>query len=234
MGEKKCYWCEKEATSVEHVPPKCLFPKDKDVKPLFNISFRERLITVPSCDEHNMQKSNLDEYLMVTLSGKVGNNSLAYVQTQTKIERSRKRNSKLLDIEKSEVIKIKDKELPVLWINVDTYKLNQSFESIARGLYYHENSKSFKGKLTIISKIFNHPNDPDGTEFNIRSSEMLEHERQNWKTEVKGENKKVFSYQFSPIDGFKTQTLALNFFEGIDVYVILTELSDGEIEDAKS
>ena len=127
---------------------------------LFNISFRERLITVPSCDEHNMRKSNLDEYLMVTLSGKVGNNSLAYVQTQTKIDRSVKRNSKLFDIEEREVLKIKDKELPVLWINVDNHKVNHSFESIARGLYYHEYNKSYKGKLTIISKIFSHPGIP--------------------------------------------------------------------------
>lgn len=111
------------------------------MKPLFNISFRERLITVPSCDEHNIRKSNLDEYLMVTLSGKVGNNSLAYLQTQTKIDRSVKRNSELFDIEEREVLKIKDKELPVLWINVDNHKLSHSFESIARGLYYHEYNK---------------------------------------------------------------------------------------------
>lgn len=234
MVEKNCYWCENEATSMEHVPPRCLFPEDKDVKHVFNKTFREHLITVPSCDEHNMQKSNLDEYLMVTLSGKVGNNGLAYIQTLTKIDRSRKRNSKLLDIKNSEVIKINDKEFPVLWVNADTQKLNHSFESIARGLYYHENSKAFKGKLTIVSKIFNHLDDPDGTEFNIRSSEILEIEKRHWNTEVKGENKEVFSYQFSPIDGFKTQTLALNFFEGIDVYIILTKLTDEEIEDAKS
>ncbi|MCM3359376.1 hypothetical protein [Psychrobacillus sp. MER TA 171] len=234
MVEKKCYWCENDATSMEHVPPKCLFPEDKDVKNIFNKTFREHLITVPSCDEHNMQKSNLDEYLMVTLSGKVGNNGLAYVQTLTKIERSRKRNIKLLDIEKSDVIKVNNKELPVLWINVENQKLNHSFESIARGLYYHENNKSFKGKITVVSEIFYHPDDPNGTEFNIRGSKLIESERKHWNTEVKGVNKEVFSYQFSPIDGFKTQTLALNFFEGIDVYIILNELTDEEIEDAKS
>lgn len=234
MLEHTCYWCEKEATSMEHVPPRCLFPEDKDVKTVFNKTFRERLITVPSCDEHNMQKSNLDEYLMVTLSGKVGNNGLAYVQTKTKIARSRERNNKLLDITANEVIKINGTEFPVSWINVDNQKLNKSFESIARGLYYHENSKSFNGKITIVSKIFNHPDYPKGTEFNIRSSEMIENERKHWNTEVKGENKEVFSYQFSSIDGFKTQTLALNFFEGIDVYVILNELANAEeIRDAK-
>ncbi|MCA1202884.1 hypothetical protein [Priestia flexa] len=233
MVDKKCYWCEKEAVSMEHVPPRCLFPEDKDVKHIFNKTYREHLITVPSCDEHNLQKSNLDEYLMVTLSGKVGNNGLAYIQTLTKIERSRKRNSKLLDIEKGETIYIKDKEFPVLWVNVDTQKLNYSFESIARGLYYHENNTSFKGRITIVSKLFNHPDDSNGTEFNIRASKLIESERMHWNTEVKGTNKEVFSYQFSPIDGFKTQTLALNFFEGIDIYIILNELTDKDYEEAK-
>jgi hypothetical protein len=27
-----CYWCGKPATSKEHVPPKCLFPIDKDIR----------------------------------------------------------------------------------------------------------------------------------------------------------------------------------------------------------
>ncbi|QCJ40842.1 hypothetical protein FAY30_02360 [Bacillus sp. S3] len=208
-------------------------PEDKDVKRIFNKTYRQHLITVPSCDEHNLRKSNLDEYLMVTLSGKVGNNGLAYVQTLTKIERSRKRNSKLLDIESGEIIKLKDKEFPVLWINVDTQKLNYSFESIARGLYYHENNKSFIGEITIVSKLFNHPDDPEGTEFNIRASKMIESERMHWNTEVKGGNKEVFSYQFSPIDDFKTQTLALNFFEGIDVYIILNDLNEKDFKEAK-
>lgn len=234
MEKNKCYWCENQAVSLEHVPPRCLFPEDKDVKPIFNRSYRENLITVPSCDEHNLQKSNLDEYLMVTLSGKVGNNSLAYVQTHTKVERSRKRNNKLLDIQRHEVVKVNDKEFPVLWVNVNNEKLVHSFESIARGLYYHSNKISFKGKITVISRIFNHPEDPNGTEFHRRAAGILERERRHWNTKIEGENKEVFFYQFSPIDGFKSQTLALNFFEGIDVYVLLNELNDIEFEDAKS
>ena len=30
-AEKKCYMCEKLATSVEHIPPQCLFPEQKDL-----------------------------------------------------------------------------------------------------------------------------------------------------------------------------------------------------------
>lgn len=45
-------------------------------------------------------------------------------------------------------------------------------------------------------------------------------------TVVSGENKKVFSYQFSPIDGFKCQTLILTFFERVNIYVILNGMTD--------
>jgi hypothetical protein len=53
-----CYMCDQPATSKEHVPPRCLFPKGQ----------RDRLITVPSCDTHNREKSQDDEYLRDVLN----------------------------------------------------------------------------------------------------------------------------------------------------------------------
>jgi len=54
-----CYMCDSVATSSEHAPPKCFFPSlnasGKDL--------RRNLITVPSCDIHNSEKSKDDEYL---------------------------------------------------------------------------------------------------------------------------------------------------------------------------
>jgi hypothetical protein len=47
-----CIYCqEREATTVDHVPPKCLFPKP-----------RSELITVPACESCNHQASLDDEY----------------------------------------------------------------------------------------------------------------------------------------------------------------------------
>ncbi len=48
---KICYWCGKLATSVEHFPPKGIFPSEH----------RKNLLTVPSCDEHNSANSKTDE-----------------------------------------------------------------------------------------------------------------------------------------------------------------------------
>ena len=61
MGLKQCYFCGKEATSKEHVPPKSFFP-DKD-------KHRLNLITVPSCHDHNNKKSGTDEYILQFFAG---------------------------------------------------------------------------------------------------------------------------------------------------------------------
>ncbi|TQR14733.1 hypothetical protein [Psychrobacillus soli] len=230
MVDEICYWCGEKAVSMEHVPPKCIFPEDKDVKEIFEGNFRKNLITVPACDLHNLKKSNLDEYLMAILSAKVGNNGLAYVQTKTKLQRSLKRNNNLLDIEKNEVIKIGEKEFPVSWVKLDNEKLKFSLESIARGLYFDENKQNFNGKVLVLSNIFNNKDYPKEMKFNKNSIGLIENERPSWRTVVSGENKKVFTYQFSPIDGFKCQTLILTFFERINIYVILNGMTDVDRE----
>src|SRR6185312_15429445 len=84
MEEKICYKCGKAATSREHVPPICLFPEKKD---LYGIDFRQNLITVPSCDEHNAKKSSDDEFLLSVIASVVGNNGVGYIHTQTKVKR---------------------------------------------------------------------------------------------------------------------------------------------------
>ena len=60
-----CYMCDEESTSSEHVPPKCLFPEQKDLPE--GVDLRKSLITVPSCDLHNSKKSNDDEYYSIVL-----------------------------------------------------------------------------------------------------------------------------------------------------------------------
>jgi len=231
--EEFCYWCGEMSTSKEHVPPKCLFPANKDVKDILEQSFRNHLITVPSCAKHNMEKSNDDEYLMSCLSGRVGNNYVGFVHNATKVNRARERNSKLIKVESNDVIKLGEKEFPVQWIVVDTYRLIHSFESIARALYFHTRNKIFTGECKIISGIFIHGDDKNGSLFNLRSTKLIESEKLHWKTEVQGENPDIFTYQFSPIDGFGIQTLSMNFFQSTKVYAIFSDLTPEKMDELK-
>lgn len=234
MGKYEvCYWCGKLATSREHVPPKCLFPEGKDVKQIYGQSFRNNLITVPSCDKHNTEKSNEDQYLMVCLSGRVGNNAVAYIHNATKVKRARCRNPNMIKIDKEDIFKINEKEFPVQWVTVDNNKLMHSFEAIARALYFYELNDNFFGDCKIVSRIFIHPEYKNWSDFNMRAVQMIEKEHPHWGTEIKGDNPDIFTYQFSPVDGFKCQTLALNFYKATKVYVILSSMTEEEIEKVK-
>jgi len=53
---------------------------------------------------------------------------------------------------------------------------------------------------------------------------LIEKEQISWDKIVKGGNRDVFTYQFSPVDGFKCQTLALTFYKGTKVYVAMSEM----------
>src|ERR1700733_6530786 len=93
MTEKNCYYCGRPATSREHVPPECIFPEKKDSS---GKDYRKNLITVPSCDEHNLHKSKDDEFLMANVTPVVGNNGAGFVQTRTKLRRAFDRSNQHL------------------------------------------------------------------------------------------------------------------------------------------
>ena len=78
--------CNAARTSDEHVPPKGIFPKKRDLPP--GVDLRKQLITVPSCDVHNSEKSLDDEYLMYALVFGIQNNSTASEQVKGKITRA--------------------------------------------------------------------------------------------------------------------------------------------------
>jgi len=87
--------CDRESTSAEHVPPKCLFPEEKDL-PKGTI-LRKELIKVPSCDLHNTAKHKEDEYLLYVLCMNISNNAVAFRHFMTKIMRAYKRRPALMD-----------------------------------------------------------------------------------------------------------------------------------------
>ena len=151
--KEKCYMCDEPACSREHVPPKCIFPERKDVN---GLDFKRELITVPSCETHNLKKSNDDEFLLVSLAGIIGNNSIGYHHKFTKVDRAiRRSSSKLIEkafLKKQKyIIEIEDnKFLEVLWGTPDFERLERCFEHIAFGIFYHHFKKKFRGGVKVL------------------------------------------------------------------------------------
>lgn len=216
-NQEICYMCDSIATSKEHVPPKCLFPEKKDMG---ENKYRQNLITVPSCDIHNTSKSQEDEFLMISLAGIFGNNSIGYTHKLTKVNRAIRRSSnKLLDKafkkRKHYILKKDNNFIELIWGTPDYHRLINCFTHIAYGLHYEYFDKAFKGKIKVIlgylhSTDRNHNNLVDFIKHQSRIDlkDIPKH----------GENEDVFYYQFSKPDKFGTYLIHMRFYGGIDVY----------------
>src|SRR6266849_2119003 len=88
MPVKTCYMCDKPATSMEHVPPRCFFPPQDDLPKGKGMDFRKNLITVRSCDDHNMSKSDDDEYLKAIIALHWRNNPEVYQYSVPPVRRA--------------------------------------------------------------------------------------------------------------------------------------------------
>ena len=51
--------CEREGNTIQHSPPRCIFPEQKDSPP--GVDYRKNLITVPACEEPNTARSKDDD-----------------------------------------------------------------------------------------------------------------------------------------------------------------------------
>ncbi len=197
---KTCYMCDEISTSVEHVPPKCLFPEKKDLPE--GEDLRKELITVPSCAIHNTSKSNDDEYLLYTLSFSVAGNNIADNQVATKIQRSIKKRSNLinklnLNVEKLLIQNINTGE----WfsgqtLDVDYERIRSCIDKIARGIYFHQFGEKWLEDISInIHFMLNI--DPLHKKYNDKLSKMDKMSEQHLKDENGiGKNKEVFYYKF--------------------------------------
>ncbi|MDP1996248.1 MAG: hypothetical protein Q8J90_03535 [Gallionella sp.] len=207
-----CYYCGKAATSVEHVPPKTIFPKPKDSPA--SRDYRKNLITVRSCDEHNSKKSKDDEYLLYVLAMSLPSNDIAKHQFLTKVRRAIERRPALLQklLMKFREVTLHD-TVNNTWsksiaLQPDHTRLMSIFTHIAKAIYFLETGKIWQSEVTLL------------IEFLISLENIPQNERQAKVEQAaneffanishKGENKNIFTYQFVELEG--RAMLRLHFF----------------------
>ncbi|GAA4469530.1 hypothetical protein [Novipirellula rosea] len=217
-SQETCYMCEQVSTSQEHVPPKCLFPESKDV----DGDYRTQLITVPSCDQHNTAKSSEDEFLLVSLAGIIGNNSIGYKHKFTKVNRAIYRTSfKLLERTmidpRLEWIEFGPNQfIDVIWSTPDYERLHNCFDHIARELYFDQFGERFDGSTRTILG-YTSIRDHNAAEFQRFIHDKVAQELEG--TPRHGSNPDIFTYQFTDADQFGLFVVHLQFYGRIDVYV---------------
>jgi hypothetical protein len=214
---ERCYFCGKPATSSEHVPPKCVFPEQKDLP---EEDYRKNLITVPSCDEHNAAKSRDDEFLMACLAPVVGNNGTGFLHTNTKLARSHVRNPCLMsdimrDPKPLDLVTTDGTTFPVLVGRPDMERLCRTLQAVARGLFFHTHRKRFKGKVTVIPSFVKFPPGKTMSIVQLIAQRMIDQDRTAWQTY--GDNPRIFTYQFGPVDQFGMTPMVMNFYSRAEV-----------------
>jgi hypothetical protein len=200
--------CASTATSREHAPPRCLFPAAKDTPEGAN--HRKNLVTVPSCDAHNSEKSHDDEYLLFALAGSYTSSGVGLHQFLTKVARAfEKRPSKASNfIRKSVPVQLKRVE-DEAWehgaqVIIEGDRIDGVLSNCARALYHHHTGLKFQGPVEILTNFTmymdEHVQASVSKDFDT-TARMLADEP------LIGENPNVFSYKFK-----ETDTMALFYF----------------------
>jgi hypothetical protein len=224
MG-RTCYMCTAVATSDEHVPPRGLFPKQKDLPP--GVDLRKQLLTVPSCDLHNSEKSMEDAYLRNILVMNIPNNTTAHNHFLRAVMRSYQERPALLHTIANTQVAVEAEDSTTgqrqqtLAVRVDENRLNNVFGMMARALYFHHFQMQWTEDVKIYPSFILAVTEPNAAELNAPREQMAAYMEQLMAGKPShGENPQVFSYQLAENVAPLRAVMRLRFYEGSYVNVL--------------
>ena len=144
---KICYWCgenlSSETNQREHVPPLSFFPK----------GFRENLMTVPACQKHNSEFSELDEKFQFLIKA-WRTNSVAENDLLDRVIRGlqRKEKEKFVKELEQKITRGNINGKGHLFLEINNNENEIFIEKIIRGIFFYHNEKPAKGIIQSISK----------------------------------------------------------------------------------
>jgi hypothetical protein len=210
--------CEQQATTVEHAPPRCIFPERKDVPS--GKDYRRDLITVPSCELHNTATSRDDEYLLYILSASITSSDVGLTQFLSKVKRAAERSPALASsmVVSSDPVKIFHEDTQELkdayGIQVEGNRVDLVLKKIAAALYFHEKKVRFGGEIKVVTE-FTLYNDPT---LNSSIASAVPVAEEYFSAHPKnGSNPDVFFYRFE--EGPNSAIMLMNFYETSKVLV---------------
>lgn len=219
-----CYMCDGKSTSSEHVPPKCLFPEEKDLPP--GVDLRKSLITVPSCDLHNSKKSSDDEYLLYCLVMSIPANEIGKNHFLTKIMRAIKRNPSLIKKYLQEIQNVDIENMETgewsrsIGCRIDDNRFDKSLEQLSRALYFHRFGVKAEGEIGIYPNfLLSMSEGYQQTNNAIARMDSLSEELFS-KEVAHGDSPEVFKYCAVDLGEGKQKIMRLYFYEGNRVTVI--------------
>lgn len=198
--------CEADATSEEHVPPKCLFPRDP--------AFRKNLTKVPSCDAHNLRKSKDDELLRHILAAAPGNNEHCLSVVENGVVRSLERRPHLMETFLPNLSGLQVGQFKTASFTIDVPRFESSIGSIVRGLFFAETGAKLVAPLTVAWAAL--------LSSDLSQAPFLEFIH-GWERRFppmdRGSNPSIFKYAFHEFRAGASRLCRLRFYEGHPIYV---------------
>ena len=140
-GARKCYMCDADGVTREHVPPLSFFPK----------GFRTNLWTVPSCAAHNLDNAPDVEYVRNVIVSHRDAAGEAHRLAQDASFRSFERSAALFVRTFREVTPVRVSGEETAAFRLDVPRLNRVMEAIAYALYYRERGLTYDGRWRVFS-----------------------------------------------------------------------------------
>jgi hypothetical protein len=211
--------CHSEATSKEHVPPKCFFPTDREVTG--KISLRRNLITIPSCNEHNSEKSGDDQFLLSIITSHIENNPIAQRIFSSRVMRTLRRKPHLAPSFFRGLMPVFLGRVQTGVFFLDRPRFDKTLINMARGVYFHHYGKKIltQGYLLTYSMHDITSERRDDVNRNLHQWRILS-ERALRNLPTYGENPKVFYYKVVENDEKNRKVFRLVFYEGVVVDVL--------------
>jgi hypothetical protein len=218
---KTCYMCDALRTSSEHVPPRCLFPETES----FGRDVRKNLITVPSCDIHNGEKSTDDEFFRhVLIAVTTGENQAATHVFERKIKPAPVEQKLALRSFFKLHGKVGGTGKGIL--QLDRPRFDRCADHIARALFFHTFEEKWFFPIFFISPQF-YGKDENGAPVmpplyvHAAAVTKASLESEKWL----GQNPEVFKYRFKYEREAKSKAFAFEcaFFELFSLYGFSTE-----------
>ncbi len=217
-----CYICGLPATSQEHAPARCFFPKG-DVKGI--------LTKVDSCTAHNEDTSKDDEYVRNIIAMTIGNNKVAlshFLESCVKsFSRSPKLFSTTINVRKRVYFKEKENQdlKPTYAFQIDRARIDLVLRKIAYATYFKKYGTTWKRELAIGTEFLRHEG-MDADHFGL----LIQSAKKRLDTsKYEGTNPEVFKFSFLEIEPEDTnnQILVMKFYEGFEVWVFALEFTTG-------
>src|SRR5579864_8740399 len=211
-GLKSCYMCDSPPTSVEHVPPKCFFPEQKDLPS--GVDYRKSLITVPSCDVHNSDKSKDDVYLLAVIAAYYDNNQPSKDHYGAKILRALQKSSGFAHCILAGSEKVSFGGELTTALRVDTKRFLRGLTNIAYGLYFHTYGSKCPHPIQVHTPALH----GDNQQPRQAVIELVESLRQLLtSTALQGANPDIFQYQITKVPHTPMTFIRMLFYQGVEV-----------------